>query len=327
MRVIHVGLNRRAVTNLRLNLGSAELGNESVPLEASGAALVEVADDFGGLLLRQVVAKVDHRPSEVVLVDLFRVDRREAGAHRLGGVLLLKEFADVCEQLADVELLELGDGGVVDRAGSRFKDPHVLVVLDPGRNVHSDVALLLELDVLGLVEGREVVGHHFELAAEVVLLDDGVRREVVVGLAVADQNWLAGLHGLALALEAVVGVAAVDHPLGVVGVARVHGGLLQSGDGGENVHAVGGGAESEALLVQVLVRLNFDFLTETDNAVAAENVCCLHARHLEDVAGHGALVHVARVQTVRLVNVVLTNAQVADELTLSFLITEANGVA
>jgi len=60
--------------------------------------------------------------------------------------------------------------------------------------------------------------------------------------------------------------------------------------------------------VQVLVGLNLDFLTETDNIVATENVLRFDTHHTEDVAAHGALVHVGGVQAVRLINVVLADA-------------------
>ena len=70
------------------------------------------------------------------------------------------------------------------------------------------------------------MGHDFELAAEVVLLNDGVRTEVVVGLAVAQEDWLAGLDGFALSFEAVVWIERVNHPLGVVTVTGVQGGFL-----------------------------------------------------------------------------------------------------
>lgn len=76
--------------------------------------------------------------------------------------------------------------------------------------------------------------------------------------------------------------------------------------------------------MQVLVGLNLNSLTETDNIVASENVLRFNAHHTVDVATHGALVHVGGVQAVRLINVVLANAQVTNELTLSFLIAKTN---
>lgn len=221
--------------------------------------------DFGCLLLRQVVAEVNHCPAEVVCVDLLAIDGAKAGAHSFGAALLFQELAHVGQKIVDVEFLKLGDGLVKRGVGSRFKRPNVLVVLNAGGHVSCDIALLLQFEVLGLVHACERVGHAFKLGAEVVLLDDLVTAEVVHGLAVAEEDWFAGLHGLSLSLESIVGVAAVNDPLGVVGVASVHGSLLQAGNGRKNVHAVRGATEFQNLFVQVLVRLNSNFLTETDN--------------------------------------------------------------
>lgn len=286
---------------------SAELADEVLVVELVSS---EVGAEFLALHLRQLVAQVDHAPSEVVAVDLAAsgsVDGLEARSDLVSGLALLHEVGQVLEQLSNVELLQLVNGLVEGCVWSRFKHPDVLLVLVTSWHIGGDVALLLQLQVLGLVLAREAVAHHLELAAEVVLLNDGVGANVVRGLAVADKNWLSGLDWLALALEAVVGVEAVNHPLGGVGIASVHAQLSKSGLGREDHVALWGAAQHQHLLVQVLVGNNLDFLTETDDIVASENVCGLHFHDLVDVARNWSLVHLGGVQAVRLVNVVLSD--------------------
>lgn len=198
--------------------------------------------------------------------------------------------------------------------------------MEASGHVGSDVALLLQLKILGLVQQVKGVGRYLILAAEIVLLDNAVGAQVVFGLAVADENWLSGTHGLTLFFKAFVGVATVDNPLGVVGVDGVKGSLLQSGNGREDVHALGSAAEDQGLLVAVLICLDFDFLTETNNRIAAENVSSFDLHHRENVAVHWAAVNLAGVQTVGLINVVLFNTEVDNEITSSLLIAEHNAV-
>ena len=88
----------------------------------------------------------------------------------------------------------------------------------------------------------------------------------------AEQDWLVGGHGFSLTLEAIVGVAAVNDPLSVEGVASVQGSFLVAADGGEDDVGLGGATQVEHFLVEVLVGTNLDFLTETDHVVSSENV-------------------------------------------------------
>lgn len=197
-------------------------------------------------------------------------------------------------------------------------------MLELSGHVNCDVTLLLELEVLGLVMGAEIVGHDFVLLTEIVLLDDFVACEVVLGLAMAKQDGLTGSNGLSLSLEAVVGVKAVNDPLGVVGVASMHGSFLKAGLGREDHIALGSGAKIQNFSMQVLIGLNLNFLTETDNIVATENVLFFNTHQPVDVTSYWGVLDLAGVQTVRLINVVLLNAEVNNEVTSNELISKHN---
>jgi len=139
------------------------------------------------------------------------------------------------------------------------------------------------------------VGHDLVLSAEVVLLNDLVRGEVVVGLAVADQHGLASTHRLPLPLKSFVRVATVNHPLSVVTVASMKRRLLQSRHRRRNIQRHRSRPHKQVLLMDVVMRLDFDFLTETDNGITSKHVLFLHTHHGESVTANRVCVHLRSV--------------------------------
>lgn len=103
-----------------------------------------------------------------------------------------------------------------------------------GGHISSDVALLLQLQVLRLVRRREIMGHHLVLNVEIILEHLGVAGQEVPRVDVSDQDGLSNLHWLALALKSIVRVEAINDPLSVERVTGVQGCLLESGHGGED---------------------------------------------------------------------------------------------
>ena len=109
------------------------------------------------------------------------------------------------------------------------------------------------------------MGTDFELSAKVVLVGFIVAGQVLGGLAVAEQNTLACLHGFALTLKPVVGVQTIDHPHVVVRALRVHAALLVMAKGRVRSRSMGHRADSQFLFVKVAVRLQTHLLPEAHN--------------------------------------------------------------
>lgn len=87
-----------------------------------------------------------------------------------------------------------------------------------------------------------------------------------------------------MALKAVIGIATVDDPLSVVRVAGVKRALLQARARAEDNVALGCAADAEVLLMEPLVGMNSNFLTETDDVVAAENVALVDFLNAIDIS-------------------------------------------
>jgi hypothetical protein len=170
------------------------------------------------------------------------------------------------------------------------------------------------------------VSWNFIFCAEIILFNDRVASKILLCVAVTDQNWLTSTDGLSLSLVAVVGVETVNDPNGVERVTCVQGSFLVAALWWHNVHALGGGADSECLLVQPGIGLNLDLLTETDNWISTENIGVFIADNLENVSCNGTLASFAGVEAVGLFNVDLLDTEVSGEMSINLLVAEEDGV-
>ena len=82
----------------------------------------------------------------------------------------------------------------------------VLIKLKLSWHVHSNVALLLQSQVLCFIQEAERIGHDFEFIAKSSFVNVAIAGQEVSGLAVLNQNGVVCSHWLALHLKSCIGV-------------------------------------------------------------------------------------------------------------------------
>ena len=110
------------------------------------------------------------------------------------------------------EFVELLHRQRVLSPGGRHEVEDVLVLLELGGQIASDLAVLLESQILRAVFASKAVHEHFKLLPEIILNLVIITCQVMVSADVSDQNGIVDLDGRALLLKAVVGVDVIDDP-------------------------------------------------------------------------------------------------------------------
>ena len=221
----------------------------------------------------------------------------------------LKDFSfDLCDQVLDAEGLELLHGDGIAGIGRVTDEPDVLVVLELGGHIASNISLVLQGQILGAVQNCERVAHDLLLATEVIRVALVIGGQVVGGAAVAEQDWLVNAHGLTLLLQAEVGVASVNNPNTGVALLSMHGSLVEPADWRVIVLALRCRAQKKLLAEGVWVALNVDFLAVANDIVRAEDVSLFNTRDFKHstVCGSNTLIrcrgaHVALISAWQLV--------------------------
>ena len=181
--------------------------------------------------MRQIEPVINETPPEVldievavaVLVHGLKDASDVFDAITVEGQDFGSEFLD---QILEVKSVKLLDRGSKAGAGSSQGRKNVLVQLELGRDVHCDVSSLLQCQVLCFVEHAEVVRHDLKLITKVCLINIAVRSQECQGLAVLDEEVVAGSHGLALHFKSDVGINSFNDPGRIIAILCIHADLL-----------------------------------------------------------------------------------------------------
>lgn len=128
------------------------------------------------------------------------------------------------------------------------------------------------------------MAHDLLLATEVVGVTFLIAREVVAGATVAQQEWVTAADGLALALQAEVGVLSIEDPNTRVVALGVHSGLIETRDRRVVACALGGRGKAQGLAESVRVALNSDLLAIPDDVVVTKDIDLFSFDDAEDGA-------------------------------------------
>ncbi len=129
-------------------------------IKFAATVLIEIVDDLLGFILAQVVAKVDHGPTEVLSVDRFGIlfiDRGKTILNSLDCALCGNETSHIGQELTNVEFLQFLDRCHAASIRRSLKEPNILVLLEAGWNIRGDVSVSLQSQVLCFVKTSERV--------------------------------------------------------------------------------------------------------------------------------------------------------------------------
>ena len=129
-------------------------------IKFAAAALIEIVYDLFSFVLAQVVAKVDHGPTEVLSIDRFGIlfiDRGKTILNSLDCALCGNETSHIGQELTNVEFLQFLDRCHAASIRRSLKEPNILVLLESGGNIRCDISVSLQSQVLSFVEASERV--------------------------------------------------------------------------------------------------------------------------------------------------------------------------
>lgn len=144
---------------------------------------------------------------------------------------------------------------------------------------------------LGLITCTVWMSVNFVFLMELILEWHKVTCKVMPSLAMSDQDWLTSSHRLTLTLESIIWIITVYYPLCIIWITCMHRCFLMASNClvfatiSVNCVCLWCASDIEYLLVEPLIGLDLDFLTETNNIVTSEDVLFFYAPDHKHVAG------------------------------------------
>ena len=157
---------------------------------------------------------------------------------------------------------------------------------------------------------------------EIIFEGHIVTCEEVAGLAVSDQDLLAGPHWLTLSFESVIGVVAIDYPLSVVRIAGMERSLLMTTHCREDRVGLRRAAHIEHFLVKPLVGNDLDLLSEANQVITSKNILLFGTLDDEHIARDRPRLNLGSVNAVRFIYISLPDANISDKVPIDSLIHE-----
>jgi hypothetical protein len=201
-----------------------------------------------------------------------------------------------------------------------FENEYILVKLESSWYVGCDVAVSFKSKILCLIRISKRVSEYFVLSAKIVIYNMRVYCKVLLRMTVSYQNWLTSFNSFTLSFETVIRVQTFNNPNRVECVFWVKGGFLISADSRTGERCEWHTAEYKCLSWNIWIWLKSNFLSETDDVVASENIFRLVFSKYKNASCNRSLILFGSVNDECIINTGLFWANVGSQITVNFLI-------